>query len=277
MAEQNDQPFFLYLAYTLPHADVFLPHDSTYEYYVRKFADAPVAIPKTVDAEHSHYDPYPHAAYAAMVARLDRYVGEIMKILAEKHLEKNTLVIFTSDNGPHKEKGGDPAFFNSSGNLKGIKRDLYEGGIREPFIVYRKGVTKEGGVNNTPVAMWDLYSTFLELAGKHLTDKVDGISMLPSIKGKRQKVHEYFYWELHEAGGKQAVRMGNWKGVKLNVNISNDSPIELYDLESDPEEKNNIATQHPEVVEKIESIMKSSHVRNNDWPLLVSEGKSKAD
>lgn len=271
LRRQNNGPFFVYLAYTLPHADVFVPHDSTYNYYVKKIAEVPVAVPSTTDEEHSHFDPYPHAAFAAMVSRLDKYVGEIMQLLREKHLEENTLIIFTSDNGPHKEKGGDPIFFNSSGGLRGIKRDLYEGGIREPFIAYQKGTTKAGTINTTPVAMWDLYPTFLQMAGVPVVDKVDGASMLAALKGESQQPHEYFYWELHEAGGKQAVRMGNWKGVKLNVNKTNDSPIELYDLKKDPEEKNNVAAKHPDVVKKMDELMKTSHVANKDWPLMASE------
>jgi len=271
LRQQNDRPFFMYLAYTLPHADVFVPHDSTYNYYVKKFGEAPVSIPRRADEEHSHFDPYPHAAFAAMVSRLDKYVGEIMQFLKEKNLEQNTLVIFTSDNGPHREKGGDPIFFDSNGNLRGIKRDLYEGGIREPFIAYQKGVTKTGTTNSMPAALWDLYPTFIELAGAKLKDKVDGISIVPALKGNIQKTHDYFYWELQEAGGKQAVRMGNWKGVKLNVNKTNDSPIELYDLKKDPEEKNNVAAQHPDVVKKMDELMKASHVDNKDWPLMASE------
>jgi arylsulfatase A-like enzyme len=271
--QDDRRPFFMYLAYTLPHADVFVPHDSVYEYYVKKFSEPAAKVPSTTDEEHSHYDPYPHAAFAAMVSRLDKYVGEIMRILAEKHLDENTLVIFSSDNGPHKEKGGDPVFFNSNGNLRGIKRDLYEGGIREPFITFQKGVIKGGAVNATPAALWDLYPTFLEMAGTKLRDNVDGVSILASLKGQPQKKHDYFYWELQEAGGKQAVRMGDWKGVRVSVSASNDAPIELYDLATDPGEKNNVAAQHPDVVKKIEEIMKSSHTPNRDWPLLPNEIK----
>jgi len=271
---QGNRPFFLYLAYTLPHADVFVPHDSTYDYYVKKFAESPVPIPTTRDEEHSHYDPYPHAAFAAMVSRLDRYVGEVMHLLKEKHLEENTLVIFTSDNGPHKEKGGDPVFFNSNGNLRGIKRDLYEGGIREPFIAYQKGVTKAGTINDMPAALWDLYPTFIAFAGVQLKDKVDAISILPALNGNAQKTNEYFYWELQEAGGKQAVRLGNWKGVKVDLNKNDYPPLELYDLKNDPGEKNNVAAQHPDVVKQIESIMRAAHVANRDWPLLASEMKN---
>jgi arylsulfatase A len=273
---QHDQPFFLYLPYTLPHADVIAPHDSVYAYYVKKFGEPAKKIPAASDEEKSHYDPYPHAAFAAMVSRLDRYVGEIMDILAKKGIEENTLVIFTSDNGPHREKGGDPDFFGSSGGLRGIKRDLYEGGIREPFIAYQKGVTKDGTTNEMPMALWDLYPTFLQLAGMPVPKNIDGFSILAALKGQRQPQHPNFYWELHEAGGKQAVRMNEWKGVRLNVTTSADAPIELYNLKNDPTETHNVAAQFPEVVRKIDAIMKQSHVDNKDWPLLTTEAKKAA-
>jgi arylsulfatase A-like enzyme len=267
---KHDRPFFLYLPYTLPHADVIVPHDKVYDYYVKKFNEQPVEI-RSNDGEKHHFDPYPHAAFAAMVARLDKFVGEIVNAVKEKGIEKNTLIIFSSDNGPHRENGGDPEFFNSSGGFKGIKRDLYEGGIRVPFIAYQKGVTKEGAVNEMPAALWDLFPTFLEMARVKQVKNIDGISILPALKGHKQKEHEYFYWEFHEAGGRQAVRFGNWKGVRLNVSTTTNAPLELYDLKTDPQEKNNIASQHPDVVKQIEAFMKEAYVPNKDWPLMVSE------
>jgi arylsulfatase A len=155
--------------------------------------------------------------------------------------------------------------------LKGIKRDLYEGGIRDPFIAYRKGFTKPGTVNTIPIALWDMYPTFLQLAGVQSHKNIDGISMLAAIKGQKQKQHDHFYWELHESGGKQAVRMGSWKGVRLNVTTVDNAPIELYDLNADPREKNNIASKHPDIVKKIEGIMQKEYVPNKDWPLMLSE------
>src|SRR4029079_16031240 len=125
-----------------------------YDFYVKKFNEQPVTI-KSTDNENHHFDPYPHAAFAAMVSRLDKFVGEIMNAVKEKGIEGNTLIIFSSDNGPHKENGGDPAFFNSNGGYRGIKRDLYEGGIRVPFIAYQKGITKAGTINTMPAALWD--------------------------------------------------------------------------------------------------------------------------
>lgn len=264
---KHDKPFFLYLPYTLPHADVVVPHDEVYDLYVKKINEQPVAIPKNTDAEKHHFDPYPHAAFAAMVARLDKYVGEIMKAVTNKGIEKDTWIILTSDNGPHKEHGGDPEFFNSNAGFKGIKRDLYEGGIREPFIVYKKGVTKAGTVNTMPAILYDLFPTFLELAGVPSKIKTDGRSIVPSLMGKQQSPHKYLYWEFHEAGGKQAVRMGDWKAIKLDVSKSSPSPIELYNLKNDPAEKNNVADKYPAIVKKMEALMKEAYVPDKEWPL----------
>lgn len=270
---KHDQPFFLYLPYTLPHADVIVPHDAVYDYYVKKFSEQPVSV-KSTDNEKHHFDPQPHAAFAAMVARLDRFVGEIMNSVKEKGLEENTLIIFSSDNGPHRENGGDPAFFNSNGGLRGIKRDVYEGGIRVPFIAWQKGFTKPGMTNTMPAALWDLFPTFLQHAGISPPQKIDGISIVPALKGQRQKQHEYFYWEFHEQGGKQAVLFGDWKGVRLNVSNTGNSPIELYNLKADLQEKNNVAGQHPAIVKQIEKIMKEAYVPNRDWPLMPGEAKN---
>jgi arylsulfatase A len=183
------------------------------------------------------------------------------------------FIIFTSDNGPHKENGGDPEFFNSNGIFRGVKRDLYEGGIRVPFIAYWPGKIKPG-ITEQIAALWDMYPTFLNLAGIGLPKNIDGYSLLPTFfqRGK-QKQHEYFYWEFHENDGRQAVRLHNWKGVKLAVNKSADEHIELYYLKNDPQEQNNIASKFPSVVKRIEAIMKQEHLPNPDWPLLKTEIK----
>ena len=208
-----------------------------------------------------------------MVVRLDKYVGEIMNTLKEEGLWENTVLIFTSDNGPHKENGGDPEFFNSNAGLRGIKRDLYEGGIREPFIVFKKGLTKPGTINTTPCILYDMFPTFLEFAGTATRAVLDGRSIIPLFAGSKDNPHSFFYWELHESGGKQAVRLGDWKGVKLDVSKKGGNPIELYDLKSDPSEKNNVAKDHPDVIKKIAALMAEEHVFNPTWPLLPSEIK----
>ena len=266
------KPFFLYLPYTLPHGDVIVPHDSLYFYYKLKFNDAPLTGNALKTPEHNiNPEPYPHAAFAAMVSRLDKYVGEIVNLVKEKGIAENTLIIFTSDNGPHKENGGDPEFFNSNGIFKGIKRDLYEGGIRVPFIAYWPGKIKPA-VNNNAAALWDMYPGFLELAGVPYKNKIDGISLVPAfLQYGKQKHHDYFYWEFHENNGRQAVHWGKWKGIKPDVTINDNAPVELYDLEKDPIEQNNIAEKNPAIVKKIEAFMREAHVKNRDWLLLKKE------
>src|SRR6185436_10480807 len=172
----GEKPFFIYLPYTIPHGEVIVPHDSTYYYYINKFKEQPVAAKRMYDG--CPLGEYPHASFAAMVSRLDKYVGEIVKLVEEKGIADNTLIIFTSDNGPHKEGGGDPDYFNSNGIYKGIKRS---------------------SVIDKPAALWDMYPTFLQMAGVPVTQKVDGISLGPTLfhTGK-QAEHEYFYWEFHE-------------------------------------------------------------------------------
>ncbi|HEY6505751.1 MAG TPA: arylsulfatase [Chitinophagaceae bacterium] len=272
LREKHNKPFFIFLPYTLPHGDVISPHDSVYNYYIKKFNEQPLAQrPSTYTNLKRTFEPYPHAAFASMVSRLDRYVGEIVTTLKERGELENTLILFTSDNGPHRENGGDPDFFDSNGKFRGIKRDLYEGGIRVPFIAYWKSKIKPA-ITNQPASFWDLYPTFLEMAGISATKTIDGISILSSLTGKgKQKQHEYFYWEFHENNGRQAVRWKNWKGVKLNVGKDANAPLELYDLTSDPGEQNNVATKYPAIVKRIEQIIKEAHSPNKDWPLFASE------
>lgn len=267
----HDKPFFLFLPYTLPHGDVISPHDSTYDYYVRKFNEPP--LPKRApkpDGEYHRFEPYPHAAFATMVNRLDKYVKEIIASLERQGIAGNTLVIFSSDNGPHRENGGDPEFFNSNGIFRGIKRDVYEGGIRVPFIAYWPGKIKPA-VSNDIGAFWDLYPTFLELANIPVTNNIDGISFVPALMGEKQQKHEYLYWEFHENNGRQAVLWKEWKGVRLGVSKNANASIELYDLEKDPEEKNNIAREHKKIVKEIRKQMDEAHKPNPDWPLLPGE------
>ena len=267
------KPFFLFLPYTLPHGDVIAPRDSLYEHYIKKFNEEPLkARPSNYSTKNRSFEPYPHAAFAAMVSRFDKYVGDIIASIEEKGIAGNTLIIFTSDNGPHRENGGDPEFFNSNGIFRGIKRDLYEGGIRVPFIAYWQGVIKPG-TSNRVAALYDLHPTFTQLAGINPSKPVDGISMLPTLMQKEDKQHNYLYWEFHENGGRQAVRWNNWKGVRLNVNNNGMAPLELYNLDTDPSEQNNIATQHPTIIAKLSNIINQAHVHNVDWPLLPAERK----
>ena len=272
----DSKPFFMYLPYTLPHGDVVGPHDEFYNYYAKKFNEQTLTGNQLKKREHTvTAEPLPHAQYAAMVARLDKYVGDIVKAVSNKGLATNTLIIFTSDNGPHKENGGDPEFFNSNGIFKGIKRDLYEGGIRVPFIAYWPGKIKPAETA-MPAALWDMYPSFLQLAGVKAKAKVDGISLIPTLltKGKQVK-HSYFYWEFHENDGRQAVLWGKWKGIRLGVNKNENAPMELYDIQAGPSENNNVADKNPAVVKKIEALIKQAHSPNKEWPLLQTELQTK--
>lgn len=267
--KNTDKPFFLFLPYTLPHAEVIAPRDSVFYSYVQQFNEKH-------DTAKRYYDnrvlqPYPHASFAAMVTRLDRYVGEIRKAVEEKGIADNTLIIFTSDNGPHKEGGGDPEFFDSNGKLRGIKRDLYEGGIRVPLIAYWPGKIKPDS-NWLKAAFWDIYPTFLELAGISAEKNIDGISIVPTLlkKGK-QEHHKYLYWEFHEQNGKQAILWHDWKYIKLNAGKKGKEIIELYEIYKDPEEKVNAASTHPHIVKQIEVLLKEAHVPDKNWPLLPDE------
>ncbi len=274
--QQIGQPFFAYLPYTLPHGDLTIPHDSVYNHYVALFGDKPLSPKEGKPKKEGNkpFEPYPHAAYAAMVSRLDKYVGEVLALLKTKQLEQNTLVLFSSDNGPHKEDGNDPEYFNSNGNLKGIKRDLYEGGIREPLIAYWKGTVKPKTININVAAMWDLFPTFLSLANINDIPKTDGVSILSTLLKPSMKIkHPYLYWELHESGGKQAIRMGDWKAVKLQVSVLQNSPIELYNLANDPAEQTNVAANYPAMVTQMEQLFIEAHKSDSNWPLLLSEGK----
>ncbi len=269
--QSPDRPFFLFLPYTLPHGDVNVPHDSVYNYYTQKFNESPRPNKKTKGL----FEPYPHAAFAAMVSRLDRYVGEVLHAVEANGMSGNTIIIFSSDNGPHRENGGDPEYFNNSGRYRGIKRDLYEGGIRVPFIAYWKGKILPG-VTDQPAALWDLYPTFQQLAGIPITRGIDGISILPALTKKgKQRAHDYLYWEFHENNGRQALRWKNWKLIKLNVNTTATTITELYNIAADPAEKNNMAAKFPDMVKKLDDMIKVAHVSNPDWPLLPEEMKGK--
>ena len=256
------RPFFLYLAYTLPHANNEEGRRSGNGMQVP--SDAPYS---------SEPWPQPERNKAAMITRLDSYVGQVLDKLKELKLDDNTVVFFTSDNGPHKEGGVDPKFFHSSGGLRGIKRDLYEGGIRVPLIVRWPGRIQAGSVNHDPWAFWDFLPTAAELAKAKLTEKVDGISLLPTLLGKPQtNHHEFLYWEFHERGFQQAVRMGDWKAVRPQAG----EPLELYNLATDPGEKSNAAAANPAVVAKIEDYLKQARSPSDQWPIKPAPAEKKA-
>lgn len=269
--DNRSKPFFLFLSYTLPHAALQLPKDdSLFGYYKKAFNEQPVKVPEIWSGKGYQPQAYPHAAYAAMVGKLDAYVGEIRQEVERLGIAKNTIILFASDNGAHKEGGNDPGFFNSSAGYIGGKRDLYEGGIRTPFIGWWPCTIKAGSQSDFVGAFWDLLPTFAQLAGTKAPKDIDGISFAPTLLGQKQKqTHAYLYWEFHEQGGKQAVRMGDWKGIRLKA-MKRELPIELYNLKTDSYEKNNIAASHPDIVARIEKIMQDARVENKDFPFWTS-------
>jgi len=210
--------------------------------------------------------PEPDKGRAAMISRLDRGVERLTQKLRDLGIEQNTLVFFTSDNGPHREGGANPEFFRSSGPFRGIKRDLYEGGIRVPLIARWPGHIQAGTVTNHLCAFWDFLPTLAEAAGAECPAGIDGISMMPVLLGdlRRQEVHDFLYWEFHEGGSKQAVRMGYWKAVRLRPGTE----LELYDLQTDLGETTNVAGSHPDVVAKIEKYLATARTESQFWPLI---------
>jgi arylsulfatase A-like enzyme len=240
--------FFLFVAYTLPHANN--------EAHVVEVPD--LGIYKDRDW------PEPHKAYAAAVTLLDRYVGEIVERVKQGGIDNETIIFFASDNGPHIEGSNDPRFFQSSGPLRGIKRDTYDGGIRVPMIARWPGHIEAGRISEQVWAFWDFLPTAAELAGAKVPAGIDGISALPAILGRPQtQRHEYLYWELHENGFKQAIRVGDWKGVRLAPN----QPIELYDLAHDIGETTDVAAQHPAEAERMTRLFKAARTDSPDWPV----------
>ncbi len=249
---KHDKPFFLYLPYTIPHTNNELG---------RATGDG-MEVPDYGSYAEKDW-PNPEKGFAAMIERLDRDVGRILDKLRQRGIDENTIVFFTSDNGPHAEGGHDPEFFGSRGPLRGIKRDLYEGGIRVPMLARWPGTIKPGQVSNQVWAFWDVLPTLAELGGATPPSDTDGISMVPALLGKTQKQHEYLYWEFHERGFRQAIRMGDWKAVRL----AKGAKIELYDLTKDLGEENNIADRHPDVVKKIELLMETARTESKEFPV----------
>ncbi len=256
--ENRNRPFFGYFTYTIPHAELCQPQDSIVEMYRGRFEE-----PRSWHSDGDYGTVLdPRTQFAAMVTRLDTYVGEIIDKLEELGIAENTLFIFTSDNGAHCEGGADPAFFLPADGLHGLKRSLYEGGIRVPFIAYWKGTIQPGTTAHLPAAAWDMMPTFANLlnASPNWRDEpTDGLSILPTLtqQGEQQE-HSHLYWEFHEEGGRQAVRAGDWKLIRQNIKSGNPS-YELYNLPNDPQENNNIATEHPQKVTELMAIMDSEH------------------
>jgi arylsulfatase A len=253
--DHKDKPFFLYLPFTIPHVAMQVPDEALEEY-----KDWP-ETPYTGGRGYTPH-PRPRAAHAARVSRLDRSVGRLMDLLAELRLDQNTIVMFSSDNGSIDAVGGhDLKFFEGNGSLRGQKGDLYEGGIRVPFLVRWPGHVQPGSTVDTPGAFWDLLPTLCAAAGAEAPKDVDGLDLHGPAR------HAFFYWEFPSYGGQQAVRMGNWKGIRTDLLKGKLTPVQLYDLATDVGETMDVAAKHPEVVARIEKIMKDSRVPSALFPM----------
>jgi arylsulfatase A-like enzyme len=259
--QHKQHPFFLYLAFTLPHAELVVPPD-----YLKPYLDANGQsrfAPEKPQPPGQHYgpQPFPKAAYAAMVSQMDDYVGQVMAALRKLGIDKNTLVIFASDNGTHVEGGRRKedvlSTFHSSGPLRGVKRDLYEGGIRVPFIARWPAQVKPGTTSAFTGAFWDLMPTLAQLAGAKGVAAHDGVSFLPVLKGKSLTDERALYWEFYEGGFKQAVRKGPWKAIRYYKG-KNAVRTELYHLGNDVGEQQDLAASQPEKLREMEALMDAS-------------------
>ncbi len=260
--DNKSRPFFCYVPVTIPHAAMHCPPD-LHAKFRKKFPEFEDKIGRYARTQVKN----PIAAFVGMVTLMDQDVGRIVDLLKELGIEKNTVIMFTSDNGPHTEGGHDPRFFNSNGPLTGFKRNLTEGGIRAPLIAWWPGRIKPGQTTDHISAHWDMLPTLCDLAGIDAPQTIDGISYAPTLLGqaKQQKQHDYLYWEFYERGGKRAVRMGKWKAIQRNVGKKNQTKIALFDLSKDIAEKNDIAKKHPEIVAKMAEIMKQAHTPSPKW------------
>ncbi len=260
----NYRPFFLYLSYIIPHANNEEGQRSGNGMQVP--SDEPYSNETWPQVEKNK---------AAMITRMDKDIGKLMEMLRNYKLDENTVVFFTSDNGPHKEGGVDPKFFESSGKLRGIKRDLYEGGIRVPMIVRWSGHIKPDQVSEQAWAFWDVLPTVAEIASVKVPDKIDGISMLPALLNQTQtNQHAFLYWEFHERGFQQAARMGYWKAVRPQA----DEKLELFNLNTDISEKDDVAEKNPETVAKLDAYLKTARTESEQFPIrkeVKKEGKKK--
>ncbi len=263
--KNKQQPFFLYLPYTIPHVSLQLP-DAYVNKYVGQFKEAPYYGQKGYASTK-----YPLSTYAGMISYLDEQVGIIMQKIKQLGLDNNTIIMFSSDNGATFAGGVDRYFFNSTAGLRGEKMELYEGGIRQPFLVRWPGKIAAGSTTDLISSQYDLMATLAEITGQKIPT-TDGISFLPALKNNisAQKKHEYLYFEYPEKGGQLAVRIGNWKAVKMDVRLHPEKKWILYNLAIDGYETNDVSAQNPEIISKVESIVKKEHVHSHiqDWEFL---------
>jgi len=273
----KDTSFFLYYPTIIPHAELFAPEE-----YMAKYRGKllPEKNYKGKDSGKGYKmggygsQKESHAAFAAMINLLDDQVGEIVDKVSELGIADNTIIIFSSDNGAHAEGGADPKFFNSTGGLRGIKRDLYEGGVRVPLIVKWPGKIEAGRESDHISAFWDLLPTVADIVNVEAPENIDGISFLPELLGQKQAEHDHLYWEFYEREGRQAVRKGPWKAVRYKVAYDYEgTPVELYNLEEDPYEENNVAEQHPELAAELLALIKECHTPSENFSFEVKKKK----
>ena len=251
-AKQKDNPFFIYYALNIPHAN----NEGGEE---KRIGHNGMRVPNW--GSHANRNmPDEEKGFARMIDYIDRDVGSILALLKELDIDNNTIVMFSSDNGPHQEGGHKMPFFDSNGPLRGMKRDLYEGGIRVPFIARWPGQVPAKKVSHHISAFQDIFPTMLELAGIETKHRTDGISIAPTLLGRKgQREHDYLYWEFLERGGKVAVLKGDWKGIRLNSQKKPNGPLEIYNLEKDIGEETNLASRQQKLTEEFEAVMKREH------------------
>ncbi len=280
LRENRERPFFLFYPTTVPHLALQVPEDSLAEYKD--------AFPEEPYPGGAGYLPHrtPRAAYAAMITRMDREIGRLLAMVDGFGLREHTIVVFTSDNGPLWDRfgGTDSAFFNSAGGLRGAKGNYYEAGVRVPYIVRWTGRIAPGSTSDRVVGFEDWLPTLLDLAGavEATPPGIDGISFAPTLMGKKQDSRPFLYRESQAGGGQQYIRLGDWKGIRLNLHpptggkkkqtTPGSTDLELYNLRTDPAETTNVAAQHPEIVARMMAVMKAQHVPSPLWPIRALDG-----
>jgi arylsulfatase A-like enzyme len=269
--ENKGTPFFIYLPITIPHAAMHVPEDYA-KPWREKFSEFEGKIGKYAGTEFDN----PAAAFAGMMTMLDEGIGQLLALLDELQIDENTLVMFSSDNGPHREGGHVPDYFDSNGPFRGYKRDLTEGGIRTHMLARWPGKIAPGTVTDHVSAHWDILPTVCEVAGVEAPSGIDGISMVPTLMGKEgQKEHDYLYWEFYEQGGKKAARWGDWKAVQLGISKDPDAPIAIYDLSKDLHEDEDLSDARPDLVKRARKIFEDAHEPSPNWSFTQAKKQKK--
>jgi arylsulfatase A len=263
--QSSEKPFFLVLSVPVPHAAIIVAEDS-----MARVRDGVQPDPhQTKKEKNPHYTHVsePKTSYAGLMTRIDDTVGSVVKKLRDKEMFENTLILFTSDNGSHTEGGYHPDMLKSNGVLRGVKRDLYEGGIRVPMIAHWPAKIKAGRESSHPSALWDFLPTACEVAGVPAPKNIQGVSFLPTLTGGgEQAAHDYLYWEFHEINGRRALRVGDWKIVQYNLSKTPQGAIELYNLKDDISETKDLAAEHPDKVKSLTETMNQARVPSKFFP-----------